>query len=138
LQAITLARTYDPTDIRIRSSDWFFVPPYDDAWYAALGHWVTARRTDLESVRMDAYDKAIASWQEYLERAPETGHWVAIARARLHACEKEQSLAMKKVVRKPATIARPGGADGHHPEGADGEPVPREEKKRPKRQFTGK
>jgi tetratricopeptide (TPR) repeat protein len=103
LQAITLARTYDPRDVRIfHSSNWFFVPPYDEAWYAALGHWVTARRTDLGDERKEnAYDDAIAAWEDYLARARETDHWLPIARARLQACEKERAAAIKKARQKP-------------------------------------
>lgn len=105
LRAIALAREYDPVDRQIHGDGWFYVPAYDEAWYAALGHWSRARHTELASVRAEAFARAIESWNEYLLRAPATDRWLPLARARLAQCEKEHR-ALRRTL-KPAAKKRP-------------------------------
>lgn len=96
LSSIRLARAYDPIDRRINGPGWFYVPPYDDAWYAALGHWSRARADTISMARAEAYSRAIDAWQSYIDRAPETDRWLAIAKARRRACEAERDAAMRR------------------------------------------
>jgi len=90
LASINLARAYDHDDQKIQGSNWFFSPPYDDAWYFALGFWSAARTTDQGAVRAAAYDRAVEQWQSYLARAPKDDRYVPLARVRLRMCEKER------------------------------------------------
>lgn len=101
LDAIRLARTYDPQDDRINGPGWFYVPPYDKYWYSALGHWMAARRTDLAAVRMEAYGRAINALEQYIERATQDDHWIAIAHARLKQLKRERDQAKKRASAKP-------------------------------------
>lgn len=100
LGSITLARAYDPSDRLITGPGWFYVPEHDDAWYAALGHWARARQAALSMARADAYEKAIASWASYIERAPDADRWLALAKARRRACEAERDAALRRAPRK--------------------------------------
>ncbi len=102
LQSIRLARQYDPNDRQLRRPTWFFAPPHDEAWYWALGAWERARRdSEDKSPRAHAYLDAIEAWRRYIENAPDSDPYKALARARLSACEKEsrkaaqQSLGLK-------------------------------------------
>jgi tetratricopeptide (TPR) repeat protein len=94
LASINLARAYDRDDQRIQSSSWFFSPPYDEAWYLALGFWSAARTTDQGAVRAAAYERTVEQWQSYLERAPKDDRYVPLARVRLRMCEKERDRAL--------------------------------------------
>jgi tetratricopeptide (TPR) repeat protein len=96
LGSIRLARDYDPSDRLINGSGWFYVPPYDEAWYAALGHWVRARQATLSMARAESYGSAVEAWERYIERAPETDRWLALAKARLRACMEERDAALEK------------------------------------------
>ncbi len=89
LEQIQHARGYDPRDRRLKSSGWFFIPAYDAAWYAALGHWHKARSVEDRSARLDAYQSAIRSWEQYLDRAPASDHWIKLASMRHRQCERE-------------------------------------------------
>ncbi len=114
IEAVTMARTYDARDLRLNSPNWFYVPDYDRHWYEALGHWMAARKTDTASVRADAYLRAVASWKEYVSKAPLGDHWVLIAKARLAQCEKEAAEARRqaKVPLGLASKGRPSIAPG--------------------------
>jgi len=90
LEAIRLARTYDPLDKNLNGPGWFYVPAYDRFYYQALGHWSAARRATLPSARAAEYLAAIARWQEYLDSAAPDDRWLAVARARLRQSEKER------------------------------------------------
>jgi tetratricopeptide (TPR) repeat protein len=90
LEAIRLARSYDPLDKNLNGPGWFYVPDYDRYYYQALGHWSAARRASLPAARAEEYLSAIAHWQEYLDSAAPTDRWVGIARARLRQIEKER------------------------------------------------
>ncbi len=96
LAHIGLARAYDSEDQRIQSSSWFFSPPYDDAWYYALGFWSAARSTDQAAIRAAAYDRAVEQWQSFIKRAPKDDRYLALARVRLAACEKERHVALER------------------------------------------
>jgi len=96
LEQIKLARTYDPTDARIHGPGWFYVPEYDEAWYAALGYWTTARSAGEPEERLEAYRMAVAAWAEYLDRAPPSDHWLLLAQARHRQCEREHRQARLK------------------------------------------
>ena len=90
LEAIRLARTYDPLDKNLNGPGWFYVPAYDRYYYQALGHWSAARRATLPAARAEEYLSAIAHWQEYLDSAAPDDRWIGIARARLRQNEKER------------------------------------------------
>lgn len=90
LEAIRLARTYDPLDKNLNGPGWFYVPAYDRFYYQALGHWSAARRATLPAARAAEYLSAIAHWQEYLDSAAPDDRWIGIARARLRQNEKER------------------------------------------------
>ena len=100
IQAIQMARTYDPGDQQIHGPGWFYAIPHDEAWFEALGHWAAARKTDLKSVRAFAYARAIESWEEYVARAPKGDRYLPIAQARLAACEKERDTALRDALRR--------------------------------------
>jgi tetratricopeptide (TPR) repeat protein len=102
LRQITLARTYDFADRALSDPSWFFVPPWDDAWYAALGHWATARTAELSAVRVDAYGRAAARLRDYLARAPADDRWAPIAKHRLAQCERERQAYVKTLKLAPA------------------------------------
>jgi tetratricopeptide (TPR) repeat protein len=112
LASIQLARTYDRTDSQIHGPGWFYVPPYDDAWYAALGHWAAARGAELGAARAASYQQAIAAWEAYLARAPSTDRWLPLAKARRAQCAKEREQTMKRLRKsaRPANAGRTGGA----------------------------
>lgn len=91
LEAVRLARTYDPQDLQINGPNWFYVPEYDRHWYEALGHWAVARHADLDSVRVEAYARAAASLREFVARAGQADPWLTLAQDRLRRCEKERA-----------------------------------------------
>lgn len=91
--AIRMARVYDPNDRRLHGPGWFFVPEYDEAWYAALGAWFGARSAASPEERADAYASALLAWERYVARAPASDLWVNIAHARRGACAREQRAA---------------------------------------------
>jgi hypothetical protein len=43
------------------------------------------------SVRVDAYARAVASWEEYVTTAARDDKWLPLARVRLKQCEKERA-----------------------------------------------
>ena len=100
LEQIRSARTHDPGDELIHSDNWFYVPAYDDSWYAALGHWQAARAAENQEMKLEAYRNAITSWRSYIERAPSSDHWVALANLRVKQCEKELESALRQPPRK--------------------------------------
>ncbi|AUX48756.1 hypothetical protein SOCE26_102970 [Sorangium cellulosum] len=104
LEHVRLARTYDRTDQQIRGSGWFYVPPYDEAWYTALGHWTAARAAELGSARAESYLQAVAAWESYIAQAPPSDHWLPLAKARRAQCEREREQTVKRL-RKAAPAA---------------------------------
>src|SRR5262249_6232058 len=115
LDAIRLARTYDAKDERINGPGWFYMPDYDRHWYEALGYWQVARKADAPlSVRVDAYARASASWDEYLARAAHDApgdHWLPLARVRAKQCEKERAA----FLRRPGVAGTMGPSPGRPP-----------------------
>jgi tetratricopeptide (TPR) repeat protein len=105
LDAVQRARSYDPLDSRLAGDGWFFNPPHDEAWYAGLGHLAVARRGPEPDVRLAAYGRAIESFREYVERAPEGDPWAASARARVASLLSERARYEKRV-RTPLPVAR--------------------------------
>jgi len=97
LEQIRTARSHDPGDELIHSDSWFYVPAYDESWYSALGHWQAARAAENQEIRLEAYRSAIGFWRAYIERAPSSDHWVALANLRLKQCERE----LESVLRQP-------------------------------------
>lgn len=89
LAHIAKARAYDPADRAISSDSWFFVPPYEEDYYAALGHWLTARTSGDDEEKLVEYERTLIAWKQYLARAPEGGPYVPMARARLRFAEIE-------------------------------------------------
>ena len=100
LEQIRAARTHDSGDELIHSDNWFYVPAYDDSWYMALGHWQHARAAENQEMRLEAYRNSITAWRSYIERAPASDHWVALAGLRLKQCERELESALQKPPRK--------------------------------------
>lgn len=90
LESIRLARSYDRNDSGLRSSGWFFVPPYDVHWYRALGHLQTARMGELLSTRLLAYREAVDAWQAFLDEADPEDPYLAVARSRLLIATRER------------------------------------------------
>lgn len=110
LDRIQLARAYDFADRALSDPGWFYVPAHDEAWYAALGQWATARGAELAAVRIEAYSRAVTRWGDYLARAPADDRWRASARARLEQCERERDAYVRglKLGRKQLSPARRG------------------------------
>jgi hypothetical protein len=108
LQAIRLARSYDPSDTLIRDRRvWTFDPEHDEHWYAALGHWSAARHAELGAARAEWYARAVTAWEEYIATAPADDRWIPIAKARLKQCEKERDSAQKRIKAAPAPHPKP-------------------------------
>jgi tetratricopeptide (TPR) repeat protein len=95
-EAIRLARRFDPRDSQLLGPNWSFVPEHDEAWYGALGRWVAARDGASPEARAEAYDSAVAAWEEYIVRAPADDRWLPIAKARLRACDEERRAEKKR------------------------------------------
>lgn len=104
LDAVKLARSYDPIDRRLRPPDWFFSPAWDAHWYWALGGWVTGRSSSLWAARAEGYAKSVSEWELYILEAPQDDRWIPLARVRLAAVKREQAEMMKayEVERKRA------------------------------------
>lgn len=101
LEAVRLARSYDPLDRQINGPGWFYVPEYDRHWYAALGHWAVARKAEVASVRAEAYTRAVAALDEFVMKAARDDKWLPLARARLKQCEKERAAFLKRSAGRP-------------------------------------
>ncbi|MBW2453130.1 MAG: hypothetical protein JRI68_01390 [Deltaproteobacteria bacterium] len=100
LAHVEQARAYDPNDQNLNGPGWFYVPDYDESWYAALGHWSRARLTEDRDVRAEAYREAVAAWRRYINAAPLTDHWLPLASMRLRQCERELQQALRKAPRE--------------------------------------
>jgi tetratricopeptide (TPR) repeat protein len=107
MQTIRLARAYDSEDKLINQSSWFYSPPHDEAWYAALGFWEKARQATLGAARAEAFARAIEAWERYIEKAPSGDPWAPLAQARLRACEKERDADRKKSAKDPKPSPEP-------------------------------
>jgi tetratricopeptide (TPR) repeat protein len=90
LEHIGLARAYDPVDLRINGPNWFYVPEYDEAWYAALGHWQRARSADETLARLEAYRDSEGAWRSFLSLAAADDPWLPLASQRLSELERER------------------------------------------------
>jgi tetratricopeptide (TPR) repeat protein len=118
LEQIGRARSYDPIDQFINGPNWFYVPPYDEDWYAALGHWQRARSHNPSKAndlgeRVQGYDAAIAAWRSYMNRAPLSDRWLPLAALRLRVCEQERLRLRDRVSKDEA--ARAARARGKAP-----------------------
>ena len=89
MQRIELARTYDPGDTQLKGPNWFFIPAYDKYWYAALGWWTKARAAKTPAQRAAHLSKSVAGWLAYIDSAPLSDIWLALAQHHLHGCENE-------------------------------------------------
>lgn len=107
LDAVRLARTYDPNDKGLESPGWFYVPAYDRYYYQALGHWSAARAADLNAAKAERYSRAIAAWEEYIASAAPDDRWLPLSRVRLRQCEKEREAWLRGLRRK---VDAPGDA----------------------------
>lgn len=101
LAQIALARSYDPADVRLHGPGWFFVPEYDEAWYAALGHWQRAREAEAVADRLEAYRDGEAAWRSFLSRAAPDDPWLPLAGRRLAEMEREH-----RALRAKAPVGR--------------------------------
>ena len=106
LEAIRLARTYDPLDKNLNGPGWFYVPAYDRFYYQALGHWSAARRATLPAARAEEYLSAVARWQEYLDSAAPDDRWIGVARARLLQSEKEREQSLRAAKAKAKALKK--------------------------------
>jgi tetratricopeptide (TPR) repeat protein len=97
LDAVQRARSYDPADKGLSSSSWFYNPPHDEAWYAALGHLMVARRGPDLDVRQAAYQRAIERFREYVGRAPPDDRWLPLARSHVTMLLTEQARFEKRL-----------------------------------------
>ena len=68
-----------------------YSPDYDEAWYAALGHWSRARNATLKAARAEEYGRAMTAWEEYIARAPADDRWLPLARVRMKQCDRERA-----------------------------------------------
>jgi tetratricopeptide (TPR) repeat protein len=118
LEKIRTARKYDPGDMRINGSHWFYVPAYDEHWYEALGHWQIARDAEDADVKRVAYDSAMASWQLFLNKAKTEDPWLRIADFRINQCQKERKKALDRLAKQGSKSAGKAG-DGAPPETPD-------------------
>jgi tetratricopeptide (TPR) repeat protein len=118
LDAIRVARIYDRLDKNLEpESGWFYSPAHDRYWYEALGAWQVARKPDaVTSARVDAFARAVASWEEFLAKAGRDDKWAALARVRLKQCEKER-LAFLKRVHSPQGLLSQLRGEGAPPRG---------------------
>ncbi len=120
LDAVRLARVYDPQDKRINGAGWFYLPAYDSHWYEALGHWQVARKAEVVlSVRADAYGRALASWARYIEAATAAADdkWVKVARVRVLQCARERDAFLHR-----QDVRTQGGTQGATRGGATPDP----------------
>ncbi|MBM4376154.1 MAG: hypothetical protein FJ095_13815 [Deltaproteobacteria bacterium] len=104
LERVAVARTYDPSDMHLRSPAWFYVPRYEKHWYAALGSWHVGRTHADDAVRREAYGRAVASYRAYLDAAAPMDRWRELAATRLAQCESE---AKKLVPRRRGRLVAP-------------------------------
>jgi tetratricopeptide (TPR) repeat protein len=100
LEQIRMAREYDRFDVRINDDGWFYSPPHDEHWYKALGAWARARAASNSVDRTFEYGHALEAWERYIYRAPANDPYVALAKARHQACEKERERS-GQVAQKP-------------------------------------
>ena len=89
VEQIALARAFDPTDAELRSPNWFFVPPREAHWYAALGHWASARAATDDSTRRASLTAAIENYEAYMADAPSDDRWRSLAEHRIALCKRE-------------------------------------------------
>lgn len=90
LDAVRIARTYDPKDARFNDGNWFFSPAYDAHWYYALGGWSCGRFAQSWAARAACYETAVDEWGLYVESAPESDRWLPLARVRLAQVTRER------------------------------------------------
>lgn len=90
MQAVDLARSYDPADRGLRRPSWFFSPPHDGHWYWALGAWTCARRGSGWAARSECYERSLDEWQRYIDKAPDSDPWVSLARVRKQTVMRER------------------------------------------------
>jgi tetratricopeptide (TPR) repeat protein len=105
---ITLARSYDPGDVRLSGPNWFYVPSYDEHWYQALGFWHLARVAPRREVKLQSYLAAIGSWARYINAAAPTDHWLALAVQRQRQCEREHAELLARPAKRPAKRRKHG------------------------------
>lgn len=117
IETVWLARSYDAQDKQLNSRNWFYMPAYDRYWYAALGHWMVARKSDMGSVRAEAYGRAVAAWNDFVSHAAADDKWAAVGRARLERCEKERADFTKREAARRAAQARGKGKKAPHKPG---------------------
>ncbi|MEZ4314256.1 MAG: hypothetical protein R3F14_40060 [Polyangiaceae bacterium] len=109
MEAVKLARSYEPTDAGLRRSSWFFSPPHDSHWYWALGAWTCARTASLWALRAECYERAIAEWDRYMAAAPPGDPWLPLANVRKAGVERERDRMRKEYERQ-----RKAEAGAHH------------------------
>ncbi|MSP25117.1 MAG: hypothetical protein EXR75_08120 [Myxococcales bacterium] len=92
LESVKLARSYDPGDNALKDDGWFFVPAYDEHYYAALGQWQAARVETSPAARIEALRRAEERLRAFIDAAPTSERWLPLAEHRLRQCERERSL----------------------------------------------
>jgi tetratricopeptide (TPR) repeat protein len=104
LEAIGRARAYDPRDQMLSGEGWFFVPPYDEAYFKALGHWQAAQRSDVLEQKVAEMEMSVRAWRRYVDAAPPADHWLAVAKRRLERAEREYA-ALQKTAATPTPLS---------------------------------
>jgi tetratricopeptide (TPR) repeat protein len=99
LSQIAIARSYDPADVKLHAPTWFYVPEYDEAWYAALGHWQRARDAEDRLDRLEAYRDGEEAWRSFVSRARADDPWLPLASRRLAEMEREHRAFAARVPR---------------------------------------
>lgn len=116
MESVRLARSYDPLDKSLRSTQgWFFSPEYEEHWYWALGAWTCGRSDGGWALRAECYEKAVAEWELYIEAAAEGDPWAPLAHVRLATVKRERDdlkrafEAQRKAEARAAAAGRGGG-----------------------------
>lgn len=105
LEAIGRARAYDPRDQMLSGEGWFFVPAYDEAYFKALGHWQAAQRSEVLEQKVAEMEMSVRAWRRYVDAAPPSDHWLAIAKRRLERAEREFASLQQRAA-TPTPISR--------------------------------
>jgi tetratricopeptide (TPR) repeat protein len=88
IASVSAARAYDPLDLSLRLDSWFFSPPWDEAWFWALGALAHAR-ADSGDARVEKLEAARARYVEYASRAPVGDRYAPLAVLRARALGAE-------------------------------------------------
>jgi tetratricopeptide (TPR) repeat protein len=118
MEAVRLARSYDPSDRAFRRGSWFFAPAHDEHWYWALGAWTCGRSSTLWAARAECYERAVAEWELYLQNAPAGDPWAPLAHVRLATVKRERDEMKRAFEAQRKSLAPAQGASVKRADGA--------------------